>query len=113
MEREGCVCKRDRDVCITGSLSMCVHLSLCVCVCVLYLRQHGTGECVCTCVCVCVLTLCWRAEACSTAVRKPVGKVRPASQNRVGGCAVSAQRPNCSTRWHRSLVQDASGLRDG
>lgn len=60
-----------------------------------------------------VLTLFCRAEDCSTAVRKPVGKVKPESQKRTGGRAVSAQRANCSTRWHRSLVHDAKGFRDG
>lgn len=38
-----------------------------------------------------VLTLFCRAEDCSTAVRKPVGKVKPESQKRMGGRAVSAQ----------------------
>lgn len=60
-----------------------------------------------------VLTLFCRADDCSTAVRKPVGKVKPESQKRMGGRAVSAQRENCSTRWHRSLVHDAKGFRDG
>lgn len=59
------------------------------------------------------LTLCCLAYDCSTAVRKPFGKVKPDSQKRVGGVIVAAQRANWSTRWHRSRVQEESGFREG
>lgn len=58
-------------------------------------------------------TLFILADVCSTAVRKPVGKVKPDIQKMVGGWAVSAHLASWSTRITRSLVQAASGFRDG
>lgn len=59
------------------------------------------------------LTLFWRAEDCSTAVRKPVGKVKPDSQKITGGRARLAHSSNCSTRIAKSLVHAASGFCEG
>lgn len=42
-----------------------------------------------------------------------MGKVKPDSQNRMGGWTFSAQRANWSTRWERSRVHAARGFRDG
>ena len=61
----------------------------------------------------CVHTLFFLAAVCSTAVRNPVGKVNPESQNNTGGWVVVAHVENCSTRPMRSLVQAPSGLREG
>ena len=58
-------------------------------------------------------TLLRRAEVCSTAVRKPVGNVKPDIQKIDGGWAVVAHFSSCSTRTTRSRVQAASGFRDG
>lgn len=58
-------------------------------------------------------TLFWRAEACSTAVRKPVGKVKPDSQKITGGRARLAHSSNCSTRVAKSRVHEASGFCEG
>lgn len=58
-------------------------------------------------------TLFCRAHVCSTAVRKPVGKVKPDIQNITGWWAVVAHLANCSTRSTRSRVQLPSGLLDG
>ncbi len=58
-------------------------------------------------------TLLSRAEVCSTAVRKPVGNVKPDIQKMVGAWAVVAHFSSCSTRWTRSLVHAANGFRDG
>ena len=41
-----------------------------------------------------VRTLFFLAAVCRTAVRKPVGKVKPESQNSTGGCVVVAQVEN-------------------
>lgn len=59
------------------------------------------------------LTLFWRAEDCSRAVRKPVGKVKPDSQKITGGRARLAHSSNCSTRMARSRVHEASGFCEG
>lgn len=59
------------------------------------------------------LTFCCRAWDCSTAVRKPLGKVKPESQNSLGGWVVSAHSWNWLTRWPRSLVHAARGFSDG
>lgn len=58
-------------------------------------------------------TLFCRAHVCSTAVKKPVGKVKPDIQNITGWWAVVAHLANCSTRSTRSRVQLPSGLLDG
>ena len=59
------------------------------------------------------LTLFWRAEDCSTAVRKPVGKVKPDSQKITGGRARLAHISNCSTRMAKSRVHEANGFCEG
>ena len=56
------------------------------------------------------LTLFFLAVVCSTAVRKPVGKVNPEGQNRVGGAPVLAHLLICSIRATRSRVQAARGF---
>lgn len=58
-------------------------------------------------------TLFFLAAVWSTAVRKPVGKVNPGSQNRTGGWVVMAHTENCSTRTERSLVQAPRGFCEG
>lgn len=52
------------------------------------------------------------AEVCSTAVKKPVGKVKAASQNSVGGFKVLAQVEKCSIRRTKSRDQEAKGFSD-
>ena len=47
------------------------------------------------------------AAVCSTAVRKPVGKVKADIQNTIGWCAVVAHFSNWSTRATRSRVHAA------
>lgn len=63
--------------------------------------------------CSALLTLFWRAEDCSTAVRKPVGKVKPDSQKITGGRARLAHSSNCSTRRAKSRVHEANGFCEG
>eukprot|EP00965_Chrysotila_dentata_P164286 5424923-Pleurochrysis_carterae.AAC.3 len=53
-----------------------------------------------------------RAEVCINAVRKPVGYVKPASQNTLG-TPLSHQSKSCCQRWIRSRDHEASGLSDG
>ena len=60
-----------------------------------------------------VRTLFFLAAICSTAVRKPVGKVNPESQKRTGGWVVVAQVEICSTLTTRSLVHAPRGFNDG
>ena len=54
-----------------------------------------------------------RAHVWRTAVRKPVGKVKPDIQNMTGWWAVVAHLANCSTRRTRSRVQLPNGLLEG
>ena len=42
-----------------------------------------------------------------------MGKVKPESQKRTGGCVVVAHLENWSTRKTRSRVHEARGLREG
>lgn len=53
------------------------------------------------------------ADVCNTAVKNPVGKVKPDIQNMIGWCAVLAHFANWSTRWTKSRVQLANALLDG
>ena len=46
-------------------------------------------------------------------MRNPVGKVKPESQKRTGGCVVVAHVENWSTRCIKSRVHDPSDFRDG
>lgn len=58
-------------------------------------------------------TLFCRAHVCKTAVKKPVGNVKPDIQNMTGWWAVVAHLANWSTRNTRSRVQLPNGLLDG
>lgn len=56
---------------------------------------------------------CDRADVWSTAVKKPVGKVKAASQKSVGGLIVSAQVLKCSILKQRSRVHDPNNFNEG
>lgn len=60
-----------------------------------------------------VHTLFFLAAICNTAVRNPVGKVNPDSQNSTGGWVVVAQVAICSTLCTRSRVHAPRGFKDG
>ena len=53
------------------------------------------------------------AAVCRTAVRNPVGKVKPESQKRTGGWVVVAHVENWPTLCMRSCVQEQRGFCEG
>ena len=58
------------------------------------------------------LTVFCLAALCRTAVKNPVGKVKPDNQNTMGAWAEVAHFSNWSIRWIRSRVQEDSGFWD-
>jgi len=51
-------------------------------------------------------------NTCKTAVKNPVGKVNPESQNFTGGDKVVCQVVNWSTLWTKSRLHDPNGFND-
>jgi hypothetical protein len=56
------------------------------------------------------LTLFCLADLCKTAVRKPVGNIKPEIQYINGGWALLNHLDSCSILFTRSLVHEANGL---
>ena len=60
-----------------------------------------------------LITLYRRADVCKTAVKNPVGNVKPDIQNIFGAWAVSDHLASCSILDIKSLVHAAKGFNDG